>query len=244
MTKDQPGGPWRGNLDSRDGNAPTDHERGSWIPVADAQKVSGAVFPTLLIEPEGRVLLANPALSQLLRRPSDLIADRRLDQLIATRQQETMPDWLKRLREIESFPHECDVEMVCGDGSSLKTKWSVAAAGLPERRLFLMTIQSRSNVSPAEAAPPRHPDISQLEALSLLTADVVHDFKNMLTIIAVRSQLAQSHLRPGRPEHEALTEIDRTAQQAGRLADRLLELCRKSVQDPARLHRKTGGCDR
>jgi len=242
--KDSARGSWRGNLDSRAGDAPRDHERESWIPVDDALKVSAALLPTLLIEPEGRFLLANSAILQLLDRPSDSIANLRLDQLIAPQQQETMPNCLKRFREMESFPRECDVEMVCGDGSPLKTKWSVAVVGPPKRRLFLLTIQSASNAPPTEAAPPRHTEIPRLEELSLLTADVVYDFKNMLSIIMVRSQLVQSHLGPERPEHEALAEIDRTAQQAGLLADRLLELCRKSVQDPAQLRRKTGGCDR
>lgn len=72
----------------------------------------------------------------------------------------------------------------------------------------------------------------KLEGLAELAGGVANDFRNMLTLVLTRVELAQMQMEPEDPAQAALGEISAAAVRAATLADRLLSFSRKRPWEP------------
>jgi signal transduction histidine kinase len=69
----------------------------------------------------------------------------------------------------------------------------------------------------------------KMEALGRLAGGIAHDFKNLLTVIMGRSELALSHLASGDLRRHDLGLIQTTAHRAAALTAQLLAFSRRQV---------------
>ena len=76
----------------------------------------------------------------------------------------------------------------------------------------------------------------KLEAVGQLAGGIAHDFNNLLTVILGYASQLQEHARAGTPEGDAAVEIERAAERAADLTERLLTFSRRGTRRAAVAH--------
>jgi two-component system cell cycle sensor histidine kinase/response regulator CckA len=110
----------------------------------------------------------------------------------------------------------------CKDHSWKTLSWH--GFPLPEEGLVFVIGRDMTERTQLEA---QFHGAQRMEGLARLAAGVAHDLRNLLTVIMGRSQLAQLNASGEVSLDETLQEIDRAAQRAAELSDRLLGFGRR-----------------
>ncbi|WCS25820.1 PAS domain S-box protein [Methylobacterium sp. NMS14P] len=148
----------------------TDHSAAEGAPLADEARTLLDALPTpsLLLDPQGRVRHANPALEQLAGYPAERIVAQGLDLILAQR---TAP-----LDPAGTEPQEFLAARA--DGTSFWAR--LETASLPGTPFRIGQIRDETARREAEGALALS---RQREALGLLTNSVAHEFNNFLQIL-------------------------------------------------------------
>ncbi len=183
----------------------------------------------LIADPEGRILVCNPAFVRIFGFVS-------VEAALASRLETLFPDrgsslaFLDRLRACSKLEmHE--IELRRRDGQPLHALINAVASfgpdgGLTEMQGFLVDVTERKRLEQMLS------QAQKMEAVGRLAGGIAHDFNNLLTAI-----LGYSNLLLARPEvtssvRSNLEEIRRGAERAASLTQQLLAFSRKQILQP------------
>lgn len=119
-----------------------------------------------------------------------------------------------------------DLRVLAADG---RTPVVVAVRRLPSGSGFVLAARDASAMAALDDERAR---IRRMEAVGQLARGVAHDFNDLLTIIAGRSEMALRDVRPGMPGRGDLEEVRLAVQRASALARRLLGLGQQRALNP------------
>jgi signal transduction histidine kinase/CheY-like chemotaxis protein len=171
----------------------------------------------VLLDPEHRVKLANPAARTYLNQLAGIdvgehladLGDRSLSELVALPQH-------GRWHEITIEgppPQMFQIAAETIDGRSVPVGWVMVIRDVTEERAIQAQFQRQD----------------RLATVGQLAAGIAHDFNNILTGILGFTELVT--LEPGLPQsaHPKLEQITRSAEQAAHLIDQILDFSRRSI---------------
>lgn len=144
---------------------------------------------------------------------------------------------LERLEEAGSFETHAKTR----DGSEITLLWN-ASVVLDETSDALVIEGTAIDISERRRIEERAHREKKLESLAVLAGGVAHDFNNLLVGILGNAELARMELPPGSPLNEPLEDIERSAQRAASLAQKMLAYSGKGrfLTAPTDLSKKTG----
>jgi two-component system, cell cycle sensor histidine kinase and response regulator CckA len=143
-----------------------------WDTHLTASLLDGVPCALGLLDEDDRLIVCNPAFSQLFATPSAEICDRPITDFIAPH------SW----RQACGHPHPEAIRVDClrADGSPVATALTIRRLAPPQEFRRLLTLQP---ALPPQPAPPAPDDDHHLEGLATLAGGVAHEFNNLLTIV-------------------------------------------------------------
>lgn len=177
--------------------------------------------------PDGRILMANPALIRLLGYEAfEQLAARNLE--AGLYEPEYSRAEFKRTLERVGRISGLETQWKCRDGRKIWVRESASAVN--DRNGVLThydgTVEDIGAVKTAEAEQKRLQEqvreSQRLEGLGVLAGGIAHDFNNMLTAMLGYADIAASELGSGSVGHEALRNIRSTSLRAADLCRQLL----------------------
>lgn len=105
---------------------------------------------------------------------------------------------------------------------------SQAATAIENARLYRDLERSLTNLKQTQASLVQ---AARLSTIGELAAVVAHQINNPLTTIIVDSEIMLHDMKPGDPNHEAITAIHRAGQRAHTVVKRLLSAARRNGDD-------------
>ena len=167
----------------------------------------------LVVDLAGTVLYANPAAADIFGHPRDELLHVPLGRPVASG--ETTPIAVHRPGR---GPAEVEMRVV-------EINWNGSPALLASLR----------DVSAQRARDERQRQSQKLEAIGRLTAGIIHDFNNLLTVIQAGLRLLEKQIArdPASPRiHEITEELSRRIQNGGALTHQLLAFSRRQSLTP------------
>jgi PAS domain S-box-containing protein len=180
--------------------------------------------------PDGRILLANPALVKMLRYPSfEALAQVNLEQ------EGFQPQYPHRLFkeaiERDGVVRGLESAWACADGATIYVRESAQGVRGPDGRIeyYDGVVEDITEQRRLEEALRQS---QKMEAIGQLAGGVAHDFNNILTVILAHAALIA--LQGGLPDaaREGLEGIRAAAERAANLTRQLLLFSRREVLQP------------
>jgi two-component system cell cycle sensor histidine kinase/response regulator CckA len=138
---------------------------------------------------------------------------------------------LERVKRGEADSYKLDKRFIRRDGgvvyASIDVKAVRAADGCVE--LLVMMI---ADISAAKLLQAQFLQAQKMESVGRLAGGVAHDFNNLLTVIKGYLELALEGLPPADPLRAHLAEVNKAADSAASLTQRLLAFSRKQMISP------------
>jgi PAS domain S-box-containing protein len=191
----------------------------------------GALDGIFRATPEGRFLVANPALARILGydTPDALVAavhDGERQLYLDPRERQ---DLLRRLEE-KGSASGVEVRWRRRDGSSIWISLTARKVVEPGEAPFVEGIVK--DVTDKKLLEEKFLQVQRLEAVGRLAGGVAHDFNNLLTVIQGCVDLSLREARADDPNRQRIQEIERAAGRAAGLTQQLLAFSRRQVQEP------------
>ena len=192
--------------------------------------IERAVYGFFRQTPEGKILMANPAMVRMLGYDSE-------EELLALDSTTIfLEDPSQRSALVEGFLDKGgadreQVEWIRKDGQVI----SILFSGRPvaddsgEVAYFEIMVE---DVTEKLALEEQLRQGQRLEALGQLAGGVAHDFNNILSVIIIEAQLGMKRLDKDDPVHTRLDEIKQAGDRAAALTSQLLAFSRKQVVEP------------
>ncbi|GBC81844.1 Sensor kinase CckA [bacterium HR10] len=180
--------------------------------------------------PEGRILVANPALARMLGYESVeelLRADIERDLYVDVSERRRNMEILQRSGRLDG----AEFELRRKDGGRIFVQEYARAVTDAEGRVLyyeglLIDITDRRRLQQQLLQAQR------MESVGTLAAGVAHNFNNLLTVILGYASLLLAQLRPEDPARPSVEAIEQAAQRAAELTSQLLLFSRPSVAPP------------
>jgi two-component system cell cycle sensor histidine kinase/response regulator CckA len=116
-----------------------------------------------------------------------------------------------------------------GPSASALVEWRIDPVTSLDGTVTMFLLSGR-DTGPLPALSDEQIQANKLEALGQITSGVAHDFNNLLTAILGNITLLQSSMPFDHPDAELLTNTEKAAWRAAKLAGQLLEFARKQPQ--------------
>ncbi len=193
--------------------------------------VSNAPEAICVVDIEGAIQEANPAMAELVGQEQSDLKGLDLYRLIESDGQEDVAGKIRQLPPQEALQTEA---RICRkDGSSCRVVLSASRVSRDQRILFCRDITELRQLQ------EQLQQSQKLESLGRLAGGIAHDFNNLLTGIMGNAQMIR--LEPDQPEHLLTEQAEEIVSAAGRAADltrQLLGFARKGrlTTAPVNLH--------
>jgi PAS domain S-box-containing protein len=182
--------------------------------------------------PDGRYLSVNPAMAQMYGydSPEELTASRN-DIGLQVYVDPNRREEFKRIMEERGVVEKFEYQVYRKDGS--KAWWSENARAVREESgavlFYVGTVEDITGRKNAEAAQQA---AARLEATVTLAAGIAHQFNNLMFAISGNAELLEMKLAGHRDAVQGLTQISKSAQEAGELVQQLLAFARGGKYQP------------
>jgi PAS domain S-box-containing protein len=193
---------------------------------SDALAQFSAIFETaldgiIIFDDELRLLVGNPAVSQIFGRPAEQLAGARITDIMSAANAEVI-----RRQQQELLVEGTKRGMLRGrrpDGSSIDIEYVARANIVPGRHLAQLRDMTMTRRLEQEL---RH--AQKMQAIGQLTGGIAHDFNNLLTVIVAESDFL---LYPGtihdQPTRDGLTKILSVARRGADMVRKLMAFGRQ-----------------
>lgn len=184
--------------------------------------------------PEGKLLLVNPALQDMLGYASagDLLnAGLETDVFRNPGEYQRMKDALSAGQELK----EVETEWKRRDGTPIIVRCSGHAAQDQRKAPAYFEIFAQ-DVTEKHVLERQLRMAQKMEAIGRLSGGIAHDFNNLLGVIIGYSGVLKKSLKPGDPCYEHTVEIEKAGQRAASLTRQLLAFSRQQVLTPTILN--------
>ncbi len=173
----------------------------------------------LMLDGEGRVVLANPVAEELLLTLADIRSGQHLTQLGGRPLSDLLtppPDELWHLIEIKDLPARF-VELIARpmEAETGKQGWVIVMRDVTREREVQDRVQQQE----------------RLAAVGQLAAGIAHDFSNIMAVISLYSQMAQRDADITDKTRQRLETVDEQAKRASNLIQQILDFGRKTVME-------------
>lgn len=180
----------------------------------------GSLDAVLISDPEGRVISANSAATELTGYVAHELMRVGLADLCS----------LEALKKpAEGRIEAAEAELMRKDGLQVEVEWSSRPIEISGETYVHCLVRE---ISEKKSLERKLFQSQKLEALGQLAGGMAHDFNNLLTVITGHSQLAQGGLDLDHPLQKDLQEIDRASAKAAALIHELLAFSRKQMLRP------------
>jgi PAS domain S-box-containing protein len=187
------------------------------------------------LDPEGRIVFANPAACRVLgKRPEDLLG-RPAHQTLCPTDAAGQPVPEDRcgihaaLRDGRVHSAE-GVQLLRSDGSTVPVEFT--SAPLLEAGAIRGAVVAFKDVTERARLEEHLRQSQKMEAVGQLAGGIAHDFNNLLTAMMSFTRFAQERLGDGHPAHEDLREVLAAARRAAELTRQLLTFSRRQRIEP------------
>lgn len=196
-------------------------------------------FSPLLItelDCEGRYLMANKAVANLMGRPAGEIVGRHLSELLP-------PDsarlFLSRIQQVQASQAPLSVEDLIPVRDQMRTYSTVLFPLLDESGAVASVAGVAQDITEQKAAREERDRLEsqlrqaqKLEAVGQLAGGVAHDFNNMLGVILGHTEMLLSAIPQDDPIYHQLEEVQHAATRSAELTRQLLAFARKQTIAP------------
>ena len=215
-------------------------ERGALLDLVLQNAAEGIV----LVSPEGKILYANSAVTEIAGVARDVRAGERYEpdrfEVSGLDGEPIGPAELPVARTLRSGEPVRNADLVYRRGPDDERVLSVNAAPVLDEEgnvvAAVSCFRDRTEVHRAEEALRQREEQLQrsrrMEAIGRLAGGVAHDFNNLLTAMLGYVTLAREGAARGEPVEDELEEIRRAAEQAADLTGQLLAFSRQQVRKP------------
>jgi PAS domain S-box-containing protein len=171
-----------------------------------------------------RLTLVNPALSRLLRRPSDDLVGRNLLEFCPD---ESVRDVLSEALDRDRMATDVEIPLRAADGVDISARIRVyEVSKAPEGPAYYEgTVE---DITEQRALETRMRDVEKMTSIGTLASGIAHDFNNLLTAIIGFSSVVLSHLDPEDPNHSRVKRIEEAGRRGSDLTRRLLAFSRQA----------------
>jgi PAS domain S-box-containing protein len=191
----------------------------------------GAAIGMAVVSPEGRYLLVNRALCDLLGYSEEELLEKTYPDITHPEDLDADHELARKLLDGELHSYQSDKRYLHRGGHAIPVRRSVAlvrdADGKPLHYVSQHLDISEQRRSEALADQLRH--AQKLDALGRLAGGVAHDFNNMLTAIRGYGELLVGGLSEDDPLRHSAEQICRAAEQASTLPRQLLAFSRNQT---------------
>ncbi len=193
----------------------------------------------ILISKDGRILLSNPALSEISGYPVKILISQPLFDFIHPEDRQRVMDNYSLIMAGKSVKKEYSFRIITAAGSD---KWVEVSSSLVPWDDKPATLSFFTDITDRKAAEAEKEKLQELlnqsqkmESIGRLAGGVAHDFNNMLGVIIGQADLAIHKTDPAHPLFKSISEIHRAAQRATDLTRQLLAFARKQTISPKQL---------
>jgi PAS domain S-box-containing protein len=201
-----------------------------------ASLVSSAADAILTTDEQLRLTDVNGAAERLFGFSRDGAIGRPLEELVAAddrgRFREGLAAFLRSGETSAMLPDHEEMRALRQDGTTFTFEASASKLRANATTALVLVVR---DVTVRKEAEERKLQTQKMDAVRQLAGGLAHDFNNLLTAIVGRSQIIVRSLPPGSPVRDGVTEIEKTATAAARLARGLLALSRREPLHPERL---------
>lgn len=186
----------------------------------------------------GKIVDANPFISQLLGYPHEEMCGKHLWELGVFRDIAASREAFQTLQENHYIRYE-DLPLETRDGQAIAVEFVSNVYLEGDNRVIQCNIRDVTARKREEAERQRLADQLQqarkMEAVGLLAGGVAHDYNNALTIIIGHTELALQKVSPSQAIHADLTQILKAATRSADITRKLQTFARKQAITPVEL---------
>jgi PAS domain S-box-containing protein len=189
-----------------------------------------------IVDPQEKVLLANPAAESIFGVPRGALAGRNLREFLSEKEYARIRTESGRRRHGESTTYEIEISRPDGGTRLIQV---TATPHNDENGAFAGTFGTLHDITEArktEEALQRIEDrlaqAQKMEAVGRLAGGIAHDFNNLLTVISGYAGLIDEGLKSSHPIKPDIGQIRKAAERAADLTAQLLAFSRKQVLQP------------
>jgi two-component system, cell cycle sensor histidine kinase and response regulator CckA len=200
------------------------------------QLVDNLAEGVMIVDPEERILLANPAAAKLFGMPAAALPGRSLAEFMSGEEYARMRAQTEVRRTGQGGTYE--IEITRPDGTSRRLQVT-ARPHRGESGEFIGTLgtihdvtETRRMESALRQSEERIAQMQKMEAVGRLAGGVAHDFNNLLTVISGYAGMVDEGLEDSHPLKADIRQVIRAAGRAAALTARLLAFSRKQVLQP------------
>ncbi|AWV88997.1 signal transduction histidine kinase [Bradymonas sediminis] len=199
-----------------------------WSLECDLQLLEITPAATLVVDTFGQIFRANQRAFELLKPSGNILLGTALRDYLLADSAEAFKHFFARLRESEGV-QTCEMRLKTGANDVLQVLMQAKVVPKDGGQLLVFTL---NDITEWRSADPESILIEErlrhsqkMEALGRLSAGVVHDFNNILTIITGYSRIVLDELE-GSPERQHLQKIAHASGRAADLVSKMLLFAR------------------
>jgi signal transduction histidine kinase/CheY-like chemotaxis protein len=189
--------------------------------------LENAAWPTLLVDANGAVLLANAAAKNIF---GSVLKEEQasLASLWSPENNGTAVDFLALWQESQPVVTLLKFRLASGPAISFPT--AICRAGDPEKKQMVMQLLLGVGALAAELAEPDTALKQKLDCMLQLAQTVSLDFNNALTGVLAHTSLLLGKAEPGHPWRHSLVEIEKSASRAAEITTELAQFSRQEKE--------------
>ncbi|HZM06268.1 MAG TPA: PAS domain S-box protein [Candidatus Saccharimonadales bacterium] len=182
----------------------------------------------IVLDERGCAVLFNPAAEKIFHRKASEVLEHGISELFAPADRARYDDYLAR--------HAGEDEARVIEVNALQPGGALAPIDMAVSEILrggvLMIIVVVRDISQRKRLEEQYRQAQKMEAVGRLAGGIAHDFNNLMQAILGYIDLLDRRLPPGDPNHDAVTQIQKSLAHASSLTRQLLAFSRKQVLKP------------